>query len=164
MAKDNVLVRKINGLETAGSLSILFSDKTGTITEGRLSVVEMATGNVKVFDGLKKMASPLAMDIITGIGINNSAMASNGSIIGGNSTDRALMSFLVASDAVNSLSREDVKNFNAFDSNKKSSSVTITRDGKSVTYIKGAPEKIIEKCTHYIDEDGEVKELIEKNT
>lgn len=39
MAKDNVLVRKINGLETAGSLSILFSDKTGTITEGRLSVV-----------------------------------------------------------------------------------------------------------------------------
>lgn len=163
MAKDNVLVRKINGLETAGSLSILFSDKTGTITEGRLSVVEMATGNVKVFDGLKKMASPLAMDIITGIGINNSAMASNGSIIGGNSTDRALMSFLVASDAVNSLSREDVKNFNAFDSNKKSSSVTITRDGKSVTYIKGAPEKIIEKCTHYIDEDGEVKELIEKN-
>lgn len=163
MAKDNVLVRKINGLETAGSLSILFSDKTGTITEGRLSVVEMATGNVKVFDGLKKMASPLAMDVITGIGINNSAMASNGSIIGGNSTDRALMSFLVASDAVNSLSREDVKNFNAFDSNKKSSSVTITRDGKSVTYIKGAPEKIIEKCTHYIDEDGEVKELIEKN-
>lgn len=163
MAKDNVLVRKINGLETAGSLSILFSDKTGTITEGRLSVVEMATGNVKVFDGLKKMASPLAMDVITGIGINNSAMASNGSIIGGNSTDRALMSFLVASDAVNSLSREDVKNFNAFDSNKKSSSVTITRDGKSVTYIKGAPEKIIEKCTHYIDEDGEVKKLIEKN-
>lgn len=163
MAKDNVLVRKINGLETAGSLSILFSDKTGTITEGRLSVVEIATGNVKVFDGLKKMATPLAMDVITGIGINNSAVASNGSIIGGNSTDRALMSFLVTSDAVNSLSREDVRNFNAFDSNKKSSSVTITRDGKSVTYVKGAPEKIIEKCTHYIDEDGVVKELVEKN-
>ena len=41
MAKDSVLVRKINGLETSGSLSILFSDKTGTITKGRLSVVEM---------------------------------------------------------------------------------------------------------------------------
>ena len=39
MAKDNVLVRKINGLETAGSLSLLFSDTTGTITEGSLSVV-----------------------------------------------------------------------------------------------------------------------------
>ncbi len=49
MTKDNVLVRKINGIETAGSLSLLFSDKTGTITEGRLSVVEMATGNVEIF-------------------------------------------------------------------------------------------------------------------
>lgn len=163
MAKDNVLVRKINGLETAGSLSILFSDKTGTITEGKLSVVEMATGNVKVYDALSKMPAALSLDVITGIGINNSAVASNGSIIGGNSTDRALMSFLVSSNAVNSMAKEDVKSFNAFDSNKKSSSVTITRDDNSVTYIKGAPEKIIEKCTHYIDENGQVKELVEKN-
>ena len=163
MAKDNVLVHKINGLETAGSLSILFSDKTGTITEGRLSVVELATGNVTVFDSLSKMPAPLALDVITGIGINNSAVASDGAIIGGNSTDRALMSFLVSSDVVNSMTKEEVRNFNAFDSNRKMSSVTITRDGNSVTYIKGAPEKIIEKCTHYIDEEGQVKELVEKN-
>lgn len=163
MAKDNVLVHKINGLETAGSLSILFSDKTGTITEGKLSVVEMATGNVKVFNALSKMPSNLALDVITGIGINNSAVASNGAIIGGNSTDRALMSFLVSSNAVNSMTKEDVRAFNAFDSNRKMSSVTITRDGNSVTYVKGAPEKIIERCTHYIDEDGQVKELVEKN-
>ncbi len=163
MAKDNVLVRKINGLETAGSLSILFSDKTGTITEGKLSVVEMATGNVKVYTALSQMPGLLAIDVIAGIGINNSAVASDGAIIGGNSTDRALMSFLVSSNAVNNMNREDVKSFNAFDSNKKMSSVTITRDGKSVTYVKGAPEKILEKCTHYIDENGQVKELVEKN-
>ena len=163
MAKDNVLVHKINGLETAGSLSILFSDKTGTITEGRLSVVEMATGNVMVFNALSKMPSNLALDVITGIGVNNSAVASDGAIIGGNSTDRALMSFLISSNAVNSMTKEDVRAFNAFDSNRKMSSVTITRDGNSVTYVKGAPEKIIERCTHYIDENGEIKELVEKN-
>lgn len=163
MAKDNVLVHKINGLETAGSLSILFSDKTGTITEGRLSVVEMATGNVTVLNALSKMPSNLALDVITGIGVNNSAVASDGAIIGGNSTDRALMSFLMSSNAVNSMTKEDVRAFNAFDSNRKMSSVTITRDGNSVTYVKGAPEKIIERCTHYIDENGEIKELVEKN-
>lgn len=163
MAKDNVLVHKINGLETAGSLSILFSDKTGTITEGRLSVVEMATGNVTVFNALSKMPSNLALDVITGIGVNNSAVASDGAIIGGNSTDRALMSFLMSSNAVNSMTKEDVRAFNAFDSNRKMSSVTITRDGNSVTYVKGAPEKVIERCTHYIDENGEIKELVEKN-
>lgn len=163
MAKDNVLVRKINGLETAGSLSILFSDKTGTITEGKLSVVEMATGNVKVFNDLNKMPKNLSMDVITGIGVNNSAVASNGTVIGGNSTDRALMAFLMNENAVTKVTKEDVRNFNAFDSNKKSSSVTITRDGKTVTYIKGAPERIIDKCTHYVDEEGNVKELVEKN-
>ena len=73
------------------------------------------------------------------------------------------MAFLMDSNVANSLSREDVKTFNAFDSTKKSSSVTITRDGKSVTYVKGAPEKIIEKCTCYVDEKGNVKELVEKN-
>ena len=163
MAKDNVLVRKINGLETAGSLSILFSDKTGTITEGKLSVVEMATGNVKVYHSLQEMPSAFAVDVITGIGVNNSAIASDGAIIGGNSTDRALMSFLVSSDAVSATMKEDVKTFNAFDSNKKMSSVTLIRDGQSVTYLKGAPEKIIERCTRYIDENGQEKDLTEKN-
>lgn len=163
MAKDNVLVRKINGLETAGSLSILFSDKTGTITEGKLSVVELATGNVSTFKELSMIDHSLAADIIAGIGINNSSVASKGSIIGGNSTDRALMSFLVDAKATSELSREDVRNFNAFDSNKKSSSITLTRDGQSTTYIKGAPERIVEKCKHYIDETGTVKELVEKN-
>ena len=163
MVKDNVLVRKINGLETAGSLSILFSDKTGTITEGKLSVAELSTGNVTVFEKLSQMPSQLALDVITGIGINNSAVASEGAIIGGNSTDRALMSFLASSDAVNSMTKEDVKSFNAFDSNKKTSSVTVIKENKSITYIKGAPEKIVDKCTKYIDENGHEKELVEKN-
>ena len=163
MAKDNVLVRKINGLETAGSLNILFSDKTGTITEGKLSVVEMATGNVVRFGKLSEVNSALAADIVIGVGVNNSSVASEGNIIGGNSTDRALMAFLADANAVTSISKNDVKNFNAFDSQKKISSVTLTREGKNTTYVKGAPEKIIEKCTHYVNENGEVKELVEKN-
>ena len=167
MAKDNVLVRKINGLETAGSLSILFSDKTGTITEGKLSVVELATGDLRtVLTDLNPdsgISNQLRLDIIAGIGINNSASVSGGHIIGGNSTDRALMSFLSEEKDINELSREDVDQFNAFDSNKKTSSVTLTKNGKSVTYIKGAPERIIEKCSTYLDMGGNVKELKEKN-
>ncbi len=163
MAKDNVLVRKINGLETAGSLSILFSDKTGTITEGRLSVVEIATGNVVPFTEFSRMPPELARHVITGIGINNSASASDGAIIGGNSTDRALMAYLMDAKVADSLSRQDVLNFNAFNSTKKYSSVTLTSDGHSVTYIKGAPEKIVDRCTHFLDEKGVRKPLVEKN-
>ncbi len=163
MAKDNVLVRKINGLETAGSLNILFSDKTGTITEGKLSVVELVTGNVTKFSGIQEMDPSLSLEVITGIGVNNSAVLSEGTVIGGNSTDRALMSFVSQSHAEGDLAKSDVKEFNAFDSNKKMSSVTVTRDGKSITYVKGAPEKIIDRCTTYLDEKGNVAHLTEKN-
>ena len=162
MAKDNVLVRKINGLETAGSLSLLFSDKTGTITEGRLSVVELITGNVTKYDKFEKLCPELQLDIITGIGLNNSSQASDGQVIGGNSTDRALMTFLVDSKAEGKMNKDEVRAFNAFNSTKKMSSVTICRDGSFCTYVKGAPERIVDRCTHYIDENGNKKELIEK--
>ncbi len=162
MAKDNVLVRKINGLETAGSLSILFSDKTGTITEGRLSVVEMATGGVQTFRNLDDFCAAMTNAVMTGIGINNSAVASNDAVIGGNSTDRALMTFLIEQKRAGSLNKENVCAFNPFDSSKKYSSVTVLEDGKQVTYIKGAPEKIIERCTRYLDENGTVQSLSDK--
>lgn len=163
MAKDNVLVHKINGLETAGSLSILFSDKTGTITEGKLSVVEVATGNVRKFTGITDIPVALKEEITIGIGLNNSSSYSEGHIIGGNSTDRALMSFLVAGNAVSAMGRQDVADFNAFDSAKKYSTVTICHEDKTTTYIKGAPEKIVSRCSSYIDENGREKPLTERN-
>ncbi len=163
MAKDNVLVRNINGLETAGSLSLLFTDKTGTITEGKLSVMEVTTGNVKTFKTLDEMPAALRLDILTGIGTNNSASISDGAVIGGNSTDRALMAFIDKGKFYDKLPKEDVKDFNPFDSAKKYSSLTVKREKGAVTYIKGAPEKILIRCKKYIDENGKEKELVEKN-
>ena len=159
MIKDNVLVRKINGLETAGSLSLLFTDKTGTITEGRLSVVELATGNQRIFTKLSELPPAMQADVVTGIGINNSATVSGNEILGGNSTDRAMMAFLVGENAVANMSKEEVVSFNPFNSTKKMSDVTVTRNGKTVTYIKGAPERIIDRCDYYIDETGAVRPL-----
>ena len=164
MAKDNVLVRKINGLETAGSLSILFSDKTGTITEGRLSVVELANGDLQTWENFSELSPAMAADLLNGIGVNNSAALSDGNIIGGNSTDRALLAFLQEAGQADKINKDNVQCFNAFDSNKKSSSVTMRRpdNGQLVTFVKGAPEKIIERCTHYIDAQGKRQTLNEK--
>lgn len=159
MTKDNVLVRKINGLETAGSLSLLFSDKTGTITEGKLSVVEIALGNAKVCKSLSETPKSMIDDMIIGVGVNNSSTASGGEVIGGNSTDRAMMKFLVDSGVSDLVNKENVTNFSAFDSNKKSSSVTVNNGGKFMTYVKGAAERIVERCTHYTDENGNVHEF-----
>lgn len=163
MAKDNVLVHRINGLETAGSINILFSDKTGTITEGKLSITEFATGSADTFSDFSNVDSGYSKEIVTGIGVNNGAMESDGNVIGGNSTDRALMSFLIKNNCTDKIDKTNVLEFNAFDSKKKYSSVKIRRDMNSdVLYIKGAPEKIISRCSKYFDTDGKVKEFSDK--
>ncbi len=162
MIKDNVLVRKINGLETAGSLSLLFTDKTGTITQGKLSVVELATGNQRIFTKLDDLPPTMRRDVVTGIGLNNSATVSGKEIIGGNSTDRAMMAFLLGEGAVAEMSKDEVRAFNPFNSTKKMSDVTVEHNGKTVVYLKGAPERIIERCDKFIDEEGDVKPLNEE--
>ena len=163
MAKDNVLVRKINGLETAGSLNILFSDKTGTITSGKLSVVEMASGEVKTFQTLSDVSKIYSEAIITGVGVNNSASAAHdGTVIGGNSTDRALMTYLVEEKAAQNINKDAVCKFNAFDSAKKYSSVVVESNGKKMTFVKGAPEKILERCTTYLDTEGNVSKFTDR--
>ena len=154
MVKDNVLVRKINGLETAGSLSILFSDKTGTITEGRLSVVEVATGDLKSYPSLDGMTAALRGDIVIGIGVNNGAIATADGVIGGNATDRALMGFLVDNRLAEGISKDSVIAFNAFDSNKKTSSVVVRSANGAQVYVKGAPERILDRCKRYVDAEG----------
>ena len=148
MAGDNVLVRKINGLETAGSLNLLFSDKTGTITEGRLTIAEIALPSVKVVTSLDELDPESLSDILIGAGVNNSAAVGDGAVIGGNSTDRALMSFFMGHSEILAKIEEakrNVKEFTAFNSDNKTSTVTLN-DG--VKYIKGAPEKIIPQCKH----------------
>ena len=163
MAKDNVLVRKINGLETAGSLNILFSDKTGTITSGKLSVVEMASGEVKTFQTLSDVSKVYSEAIITGVGVNNSASAAHdGTVIGGNSTDRALMTYLVEEKVAQNINKDSVCKFNSFDSAKKYSSVVVESNGKKMTFVKGAPEKILERCTTYLDMKGNVSKFTDR--
>lgn len=158
MAKDHVLVRKIHGIETTGSLSLLFTDKTGTITEGRLSLVELVTGDGKCFHKLSQMTKELSDNVIVGIGLNNSALASEGKVIGGNNTDRALMAFLMESkmeDMELKLDKKNVLDFQVFDSSKKYSTITLLQGKEKVIYIKGAPEKILNQCQYYLDENGE---------
>lgn len=163
MAKDNVLVRNINGIETAGSLSILFTDKTGTITEGRLSVAEVASGTGKPFGKIEELPESLRKEIARGIGINNSSCISEGSVIGGNSTDRALLGYLMTSGQADAANGDEIIAKMPFDSNTKLSTVTLKQKEKNVTYIKGAPEKIISGCSKYIDEKGNTVNLTDKN-
>ena len=158
MLKKNVLVRKPIGIETAGSLNILFSDKTGTITKGKLEVVKFIKGDGTEAD--IKTLKDIKDNIELAIGKNTQAMFdSEHKVIGGNATDQALLHF-IGEDTFKKLANDDNYKITAqqeFNSTNKFSQSHIDSLGK--TFYKGAPERLLAKATKYLDAGGEVKEL-----
>lgn len=161
MLDHNVLVRKAEGIETAGSLNILFSDKTGTITKGMLEVVDFFTadGNSIEIGELSKHSKVKGL-VDLAIGKNTQSMFdSKHRVIGGNATDQALMKFL-GEDTFKALDGNKecaVTASQGFNSTNKFSQARIDSVGK--TFYKGAPERLLAKATKYLDENGNVKEL-----
>ncbi|MDE7430900.1 MAG: calcium-translocating P-type ATPase, PMCA-type [Lachnospiraceae bacterium] len=161
MLDHNVLVRKAEGIETAGSLNILFSDKTGTITKGMLEVVDFFTADGKSIDiaDLSKH-SKVKGYVDLAIGKNTQSMFdAEHRVIGGNATDQALMKF-IGETTFNALvaDRESVVTASqGFNSTNKFSQARIESMGK--TFYKGAPERLLANAVKYLDEKGEVKPL-----
>lgn len=154
MLDHNVLVRKAIGIETAGSLNILFSDKTGTITKGKLEVVDFLTGDGQSQE-LGSVAKSVQELFQKSIAKNTQSMMNeHGNVIGGNATDQALVSFL-GKKVMNSLAGIEVGERQDFNSTNKFSQVAV---GEKVFY-KGAPEKLLAVAKKYVDSEGEVKEL-----
>ncbi len=149
MLQNNVLVRKPIGIETAGSLNILFSDKTGTITKGELEVVEFFDGDLKdSYQSSKYTKEYMGLCI----GKNTGAMFDNNDkVIGGNATDKALLNFL-GKNEMNSLNDIKVVKSQGFNSANKYSAAEL----ENVTVYKGAPERLLGKATKYINQNGQV--------
>lgn len=161
MLEHNVLVRKAEGIETAGSLNILFSDKTGTITKGMLEVVDFFTA-----DGKSIPVSELGKHgrvkglIDLAIGKNTrSLFDAEHRVIGGNATEQALMKF-IGENTFRMLDEDQeclVTSTQGFNSTNKFSQARIDSMGK--TFYKGAPERLLASATKYLDESGEVRNL-----
>ena len=172
LLKSKVLVRQLMGIETAGSLNILFSDKTGTITKGALEAVGFLTidpNNDRGFVNSEKL--PDLPDVIrkmlissyyhnTSCIINPEAKNANERLLGGNSTDRALLQYINA-DKVKYHQEHEVLSQIMFSSSRKFSSVycEIKSENKNVSLIKGAAERILENCNQYYDTEGNRKVL-----
>ena len=160
MLKNNVLVRKMVGIETAGSLNILFTDKTGTLTKGKLEVVGIMSGNLNTYNTEEELASRPKLYEMTKMAMtynNASVYDDNNKIIGGNITDRALLAF-IHSKIDYKYQKIDTIPFNSKD---KFSLTTINMNG-AMTFVKGSPEKIIPLCTSYLTEDGIKQKLYNK--
>lgn len=154
MLKDNVLVRKVAGIETAGSLNILFSDKTGTITKGKLEAINFIDGAVneyKTFDDIGgKLGDLLSLSIHKNTLSMISGEGKDRRVLGGNATERAILGY-----AMNTECKAVVKAVGniPFNSTNKYSATQVEGE-YDLSLIKGAPEKILQRCSHYYDKDG----------
>ncbi|MBE5040811.1 calcium-translocating P-type ATPase, PMCA-type [Ructibacterium gallinarum] len=151
MLLSKVLVRKLIGIETAGSINILFSDKTGTITRGELETIRFLDGAGNTYE--KFSAVPAVLKQMLGVSVlaNSAARFSGNNIIGGNGTEKALLAFIgpraVHMDGI------DVMMDIPFSSVNKFSAAQISGWDYPVL-VKGAPEKILPRCKKCFDGAG----------
>ena len=156
MIRDNVLVRKPVGIEAAGSMNILFTDKTGTVTEGKMSVSEIITAECSRFSGLealKKGAPQIARLYLLNAYFNTSSAFSGGSILGGNATEKALGESVLSHIPHQGIGGYTVLERLPFDSVLKYSAVSVIGKERLVL-IKGAPERLLPYCKYAYASDG----------
>ena len=159
MLKDNVLVRKLIGIETAGNINVLLTDKTGTLTKGKLSVVGLMDGEGNTFEYVNSHGEYKKMLGISMV-INNESSYDkiSGNIIGGNITDRAILEY---SGMIND--NYEVVKQEVFDSKKKYMYTKIRMNGHTYNLVKGAYEVVGKMCNSYYDKAG-TRHMIRDNS
>lgn len=154
LLKRNVLVRKLVGIETSGSLNLLCTDKTGTLTEGKLKVVSFIDPMLKEHENIINNYDIVYQSTI----YTNESFFINNKIEGGNITDKAILEYINNDDK----SKYKILNKKVFNSREKYSSVTTNYNNKT-TFFKGAFEVIISNSTKYLNDSGIEKVLLDKS-
>ena len=158
MLKNNVLVRKLVGIETAGSINVLLTDKTGTLTKGKLEVSEIISADNIHYPNITKLKNyPKYYEhVYNNLYYNNeSKLSDKKEPIGGNGTDKSCLKFLIEDKTI----KRRVINHTPFDSKMKYSTATLDNN---ITYIKGALEKLLPHIKYYINQNGMEKVLLNK--
>ncbi len=161
LRRDHVLVRKLLGIEAAGSLDLLYTDKTGTLTTGALTLSAVVDGQATVQDpAADGLAPPVARAAARVVQANRqSARGADGVLIGANPTERALVNGFLPRDTGDPRAR--VLAQRPFTSARQYAIAQLdepTERGVQ-TLVMGAPERLLSRCTTALAADGTVQPL-----
>ena len=163
MLKRKALVRKLPAVETLGCTSVICSDKTGTLTQNKMTVKEVYVDGK--FHKIDEMPVPTNNKLLKSLVYCNDcnydfSKKDIEKVLCGDPTETALIKLYFKDVKV---LKETVSNIDRvfdipFDSIRKMMSVIVKESGKEVAYVKGAPERVVNKCTHIL-ENGTVKAM-----
>ena len=151
MAKRQALIRKLNAVETLGCTQIICTDKTGTLTQNKMTVVQDESNNQKL------LAEAMALCSDAEIGEDDIEAI-------GEPTEAALVNFANKIGLPKYKLEQEAPRIGEapFDSMRKMMSTVHNKNEKIIQYTKGACEILLEKSTHYLDKDGQVVPMTEE--
>ncbi|MEF2591889.1 MAG: calcium-translocating P-type ATPase, PMCA-type [Blautia obeum] len=155
MSKENALVKKMIACETIGCVNIICSDKTGTLTENRMTVQKIYTGG-ELIDPEQLKDEMLLKNYCINSNANISEEDGSWSFIG-NPTEGSLLAAAAKAGVDYQKLRQaaDIVRVFPFSSQNKDMSTIVRENGKEILYVKGNPEKIISLCTGISEEEKE---------
>ena len=151
LLEKNIFVKDIKALSNIGKIKAVLADKTGIFTDGRFAVYEVSVGDGEKVESFKNVSEKFLKEVCISAGMNNSSNAGNMTAVGGEKTDKAILSYLISADVMDTVIRQKPLKLKGYDAEKRYSEAVSV---EGTVYIKGNAEKIVNMCELCMGADG----------